>query len=476
MKINAFSVVFNLPAVARNFGGLLLNQMKKLIYVTLFILNFSIYSQNVTIKVSNLSELNAKLYSVSGEKLTFIDSFESVQNIFTFKLKNENGLYRIAFDKTKFLNFVNDDEDIEIKTDVNFILDSLKIIKSESNKIYYKFLKLNKDYKTRSELLNVILTHYPKDDDYYSITNSKLESIQKEYDNFINIESQANPKSFIAGYIKSSQLPIIPQNISQQEQLSYLKKHALDNVNFDDARLIYSDMFTNKSIEYLTYFRNPQLPKDLLEQEFMKAVDTLLNKAKINQLVYQHITEYLIDGFKKFGFDNIIDYIIENYVIKDDLCLDEKLETALDRRIKQSKNLQIGDKVPNIILPEINGNEIDLSKIESKEVLLVFYASWCPHCQDLLPKIMELASKIDKDKLQVLAISLDTSKTDWLNFIQNNKLGNLLNVSDLKGWNGKSANDYFIYATPTMFLINSEKKIISKPLTFDELKFIFNEN
>ena len=152
------------------------------------------------------------------------------------------------------------------------------------------------------------------------------------------------------------------------------------------------------------------------------------------------------------------------------------METALDRRIKQSKNLQIGDKVPNIILPEIDGNEIDLSKIESREVLLVFYASWCPHCQELLPRVTELASKIYKDKLQVLAISLDTSRTDWLNFIQNNKLGNLLNVSDLKGWNGKSANDYFIYATPTMFLINNEKKIISKPLTFDELKFIFNEN
>ena len=149
----------------------------------------------------------------------------------------------------------------------------------------------------------------------------------------------------------------------------------------DDAELIYSDAFTNKTIEYLTYYRNPQLPKEFLEKEFMKAVDTLLNKAKVNQFVYQHITEYLIDGFKKFGFDKIIDYIVENYVIEDDLCLDEETENSIQRRIDQSKLLAVGIIAPNIIMPDKDGKVIDLSKIKSDKTLLVFYASWCPHCQ-----------------------------------------------------------------------------------------------
>ena len=42
----------------------------------------------------------------------------------------------------------------------------------------------------------------------------------------------------------------------------------------------------------------------------MKAVDTVLNKAKVNEIVYKHIVEYLLDGFKKFGFDNVINYIV----------------------------------------------------------------------------------------------------------------------------------------------------------------------
>jgi len=33
--------------------------------------------------------------------------------------------------------------------------------------------------------------------------------------------------------------------------MKYLKLHALDNVDFNDGELTYSDLFTNKSIEYL---------------------------------------------------------------------------------------------------------------------------------------------------------------------------------------------------------------------------------
>ena len=132
------------------------------------------------------------------------------------------------------------------------------------------------------------------------------------------------------------------------QQLNYLKSHALDKVHFSDDELIYSDAFTNKTIEYLSYYRNPQLPMGLLEKEFEAAIDTILNKAKVNDIVYKHIAEYLLDGFKKFGFDNVINYIIDNYVIADDICLDEKLETALERRIQQNKLFKPGFIVPDI--------------------------------------------------------------------------------------------------------------------------------
>jgi len=427
-------------------------------------------SMNLIIKGANAESV--KLYSLQGEKTFLVDTAQSsVIDKFGFSFepgKYHAGVYRLAFGNNKWVDFVYDNEEVTIKTAANNILDSLQIVTSESNRLYYTFIKLNKAYKTKTELLQLILARYPKDDDYYKTTEQKVKQLQNEYAEFVNEVSQKKPNSFIAQYIRSSQLPVVDMTLPVDKQLVFLKSHALDNVNFNNAGLIYSDVFTNKSIEYLTYYRNPQLPKEFLEKEFLIAVDTILNKAKVHQLVYQHITEYLIDGFKKFGFDKIIDYIVQNYVIKDDLCLDEKTEDSIQRRLDQSKNLPISAVAPNIILTDADGKEINLSKLNNEKVLVVFYASWCPHCNELMPKLNELYKERNTKSLEVFAISVDTTKSDWLNFIRKNNL-NWINVFAENGWGSKAASDYYLYATPTMFLLDKEKKIIAKPTTFEEV-------
>lgn len=449
-------------------------------YLVIFLLiSCNNFAQKINIEILKSTD-KAEISQLEGEKPSIVDTVISASGNFQFSLEGKhNGFYRIQLDSKHWLDFINDGNDVEIKTDFNNLIDSLQIVKSESNKLYYNFLELSKLYKTKTELLNLILDHYPQKDEYYQTTKAKLIQIQVEYKHFVEVTAQNEPKSFIARYIKAAQLPIVtelannPKNpYEDNNQLKFLKSHALDNVDFNDFEMINSNLFTNKAIEYLTYFRNQQLPKALLEQEFMKAVDTLLNKAKINELVYQQMTEYLIDGFTKFGFDAIINYIVDNYVIKDDLCLDSQIESTIQRRIDQSKYLKIGNLVPNIILPDSSGNSVDLSKIEAEKVLIIFYASWCPHCKTTISELIKLYNAQKVKKIEILAVSLDEDRAEWTKFIKENKL-NWLNVSDLKGWNGNAVEDYFIYATPTMFFVDGKRNIISKPLTIDEIKVDF---
>jgi peroxiredoxin len=445
----------------------------KLILLPLILLCITSYPQSVKIKIHGINNGKGYLFFLEGEKTFLIDSIDTSGDdnyAYSFiPIKHHCGFYRLSFSSKKFLDFVYDKEEIEIKTDANSILDSVKIIKSESNKIYYDFVKLNKDYKTKSELLQLILARYPKEDDYYQVTKEKLIQVQEDYLFFVNVTAQANSNLFIARYVRSAQLPIIQIEIPFEEQITYLKTHALDNVNFNDDGLIYSDAFTNKTIEYLSYYRNPQLPLELLEKEFMSSIDTILSKAKVNEIVNTHIVEYLLDGFKKFGFDNVINYIVENYVIKDDLCLDQKLSNTLERRIQQARNFKIGKVVPNIILPDSSDSMIELSEIDAEKTLIIFYASWCLHCQTLLPQVYDLYKDQKEKKFEVLAVSIDTSKTDWLNFVRTNNF-NWVNVSDLKGWDGQAVLDYYIYATPTMLLVDKEKRLLILPKNLDEIK------
>jgi|WetSurMetagenome_2_1015567.scaffolds.fasta_scaffold66510_2 peroxiredoxin len=445
--------------------------MKYFIVVSFVLLSFSFsIAQEILIKAAN-STGKAALFSLSGENSLFIDSVTvNINETYQFSLNNSHpGFYRLVISNKKWIDFVFNNEDVMIETDLENILDRTGTIQSEENKIYYDFIRLNNDYKTKTELLQLIIARYPETDNYYQSTKEKLNQTREDYLYFVNVTAQSSPKSFIARYVRSAQLPVVNSEILPEQYLNYLKSHALDNVNFSDDALIYSDAFTNKAIEYLTYYRNPQLPMALLEKEFETAVDSILNKAKVNDIVYKHIVEYLLDGFKKFGFDNVINYIVENYVIKDNICLDETLETALDRRISQSKYLKSGDSVPNIILPDASGALIELNKINAEKILIIFYASLCPHCKTLLPQICQLYKNQKDKQFEVIAVSIDTSKTDWLNFTITHKL-DWLNVSDLKGWDSKAAKDYYIYATPTMFLIDKEKKLIKTITEIEELK------
>jgi len=124
------------------------------------------------------------------------------------------------------------------------------------------------------------------------------------------------------------------------------------------------------------------------------------------------------------------------------------------------------------MLPDSSGNSVDLSKIDTEKVLIIFYASWCPHCKTTISELIKLYNAQKVKKIEILAVSLDEDRIEWTKFIKENKL-NWLNVSDLKGWNGKAVNDYFIYATPTMFFVDRKRNIVSKPLTIDEIKSAF---
>jgi len=446
--------------------------MKNLFLIFLFVLiSVSAFAQSVSITIKNSGETRAFLYSLRGEEADPADTIITVSpGVFTFDNKNlHSGFYRLSAGNNKFVDFVNDNEEVELATEVSKIADSMTVIKSESNRLYYEFVRLNKDYKTKTELLRLIVSRYPPNDDYYQQTKKHLDRLQEDYLYFANVTAQKNENSFIAKYIRSARLPVIPIDLQSGRELDYLKAHALDNVDFYSPGLIYSDLFSNRSIEYLTYYRNPQLPLELLEKEFTVAIDSILNRAKVNETVYTHIVEYLLGGFKKFGFENVLQYIVNNYVIKDGLCLNEKDGSSTQRMINQNKLLPIGASAPNVILPDIAGKNFDVSKQGAEKLLLVFYASWCPHCKTVLPEINSLYDNLKNKDVKILAVSLDTDKEEWKKFTTEN-CSNLTNLSDLKGWDGKAASDYFIYATPTMFLLDKEMKIISKPKSVVDLQ------
>ena len=70
--------------------------------------------------------------------------------------------------------------------------------------------------------------------------------------------------------------------------------------------------------------------------------------------------------------------------------------------------LLIGEKIPNVVLHDSNGNEISTNKILSKKtVLIVYRGGWCPYCNSQLADMQDLENEILALGYQVVAISPD---------------------------------------------------------------------
>jgi peroxiredoxin len=113
-----------------------------------------------------------------------------------------------------------------------------------------------------------------------------------------------------------------------------------------------------------------------------------------------------------------------------------------------------GKEAPDFTLTDLNGKEHKLSDLKGKEVMLVFWATWCGPCRIEIPHIVELRKSISEDKLAILAISNESEEV-IKNFVQTNNLNYTVLISK-----STLPEPYsLVTGIPSSFFINSEGKI-----------------
>ena len=130
--------------------------------------------------------------------------------------------------------------------------------------------------------------------------------------------------------------------------------------------------------------------------------------------------------------------------------------------------LPVGTKAPDLIDPMDSIHRID--DFHGRCVVLDFFATWCGDCRKDLPEMKKLHQKYDMEGVEFIGISFDTESEVLQNFMDKEPIRWRV-LSELKKMKeSKMAKDYHIKWIPTMYLLDTEGRIVLATVEINKLK------
>lgn len=85
----------------------------------------------------------------------------------------------------------------------------------------------------------------------------------------------------------------------------------------------------------------------------------------------------------------------------------EKNNAIDEEKLGQKVGIKTGQTAPDFTLETLDGDQVTLSKLKGKKVVLNFWATWCPPCKKEMPHLQSYYEKrADQDNVEIVAVDL----------------------------------------------------------------------
>ena len=133
---------------------------------------------------------------------------------------------------------------------------------------------------------------------------------------------------------------------------------------------------------------------------------------------------------------------------------------AISISAKSQPTPNITDSRLDFTLPDMKGDSLRLSSMKGRVFLLDFWASWCGPCRYSNKNLIKLYSKYKQNGFEILSVSLDDRKNEWMKAVNKDKI-TWLQINDSGGWEAKSAAKWQVDAIPASFLVNKNGDVVA---------------
>jgi thiol-disulfide isomerase/thioredoxin len=400
-----------------------------------------------------------KTYTISTTKLDSNGAFE-----LTFSKSDYGVGYLTAIGHNPILVILTD-EDVEYKGETLGFPETLKIVKGQQNQWYGQYATEQPRREQALSAWSYLEKHYAFDplfaahDKPIVAIHDEIKRIKQEDSSFVH----ALPEdSYVRWFLPIRKLVSTVSIIAQQRQEEVPDAiQSFRNINYADPRLYKSGLFKEAIEAHFWLIENSGNPLDKVFDEMNRSIDIMMEKLVTNEKIFNELTDYLFDLLERHSLFTTSEYLALK-VLNEVSCT---VDNNLAKQLETYRAMKKGNTAPDInfnhsFFSNKNLGFSKLSDIKADYIVVVFGASWCPKCKEELPVIVKNYNKWKSNGVEVLFIALEEDENTFLQFTNTYPFPS---YCDYKKWKGEIVNDYYVFATPTMFLLDKKREILLRP-------------
>jgi thiol-disulfide isomerase/thioredoxin len=456
----------------------------------------------LTVHVDGLSNDTVYLAHYYGAKLFYNDTAVANKQgtvVFQGKPFEEGGKYAVVVPGPKFFEFLMVDEPMEFQTTASNPSGDVKVLQSKENEVFYGYLNFIKEKRTQRAPFDEVLQDEAATEDEIASAKAAIQALTDEVNKYQHYLTN-DPRQFLFGkyltMVNEPTVPDTPDEVTDKAMWQYLwyRKHYWDRVDFSDPRLVRDGAFDQLISRYWAKVL-PQIPDTMIAEAHGLLKKTLdAGNQDMFKYMLHHMT-YASESSKIMCIDKVFVDLVNSYYRTGmvNWLSDEQLKKILDRA-DDLKHTLCGNRPPNITLPDLDQESwVQLYEVDAKYTLICIWESTCGHCKKEMPKLERIYDEWKPRGLEIFAIGNDFEPEPWQKYIREKEFTKWINVSDnplinaqdsataliyggvtnLESLNFRTTFD--VYATPKMFLLDADKKIVAKQVGATQLAEILSQ-
>ena len=427
-------------------------------------------AQTITGNLYQLKNQTIHLEGFVGLK-TYPISSTTIDTSGKFELNYSNSDYGMGYlisagEKPFFV--ILSGEDIEIQGEALSDPETLRILKGQENQWFEQYAQ---EHPRREQALSawVYLEKIYTQDSLFAVQKKPQQAIQNEIQRIKDEDSAflaSLPKdSYVSWFLPARKLVSSVSTVAQyrtEEIPSTIE--AFRNMDYTDPRLYKSGLFKDAIESHFWLLENSGRSLDSVFLEMQISIDAMMENLVKDEQKLNEVTEYLFDLLERHSLFQASEHLALK-VLNDESCtIDSDLAKQLETYRAMRKGYIATDIVfdGDIVATGYSSTNFPktLSDIISEYTVVVFGASWCPKCTEGLPEIAINYNKWKEQGVEVIFVSLDEDMETYKKFVEEFPF---ISTCDYQKWNSRIVKDYFVFATPTMYLLDNKRTILLRP-------------